>query len=153
MRRAEAQICRFTLINSARALVFPVWLFALILVPTPMNQPTLTAFLPFPSGCSNYEQFWLTTSLRGLVVGTLRVKMLSEGVHSGAARYVNIDYKLVSHFLSAVSLQRRVVYFGSYLIALRTPKQARSLFLNAFATFLTNTWRTHTKKLKLWAKR
>ncbi len=37
------------------------------------------------SGCGNYEQLWCTTSLRGLVGGTLRVDVLSEGVHSGDA--------------------------------------------------------------------
>jgi acetylornithine deacetylase/succinyl-diaminopimelate desuccinylase-like protein len=35
--------------------------------------------------CGNYEQFWLTTSLRGNLVGTLAVEVLSEGVHSGMA--------------------------------------------------------------------
>jgi len=35
------------------------------------------------SGCANYEQLWSTTSLRGLVAGTLDVSLLSEGVHSG----------------------------------------------------------------------
>jgi acetylornithine deacetylase/succinyl-diaminopimelate desuccinylase-like protein len=35
------------------------------------------------SGCANYEQLWSTTSLRGLVVGTLEVSLLTEGVHSG----------------------------------------------------------------------
>ncbi len=35
------------------------------------------------SGCANYDQLWSTTSLRGLVVGTLSVSLLSEGVHSG----------------------------------------------------------------------
>src|SRR4029077_14390508 len=35
------------------------------------------------SGCANYEQLWSTTSLRGLVMGTLHVSLLSEGVHSG----------------------------------------------------------------------
>lgn len=35
------------------------------------------------SGCANYDQLWSTTSLRGLVVGTLDVSLLSEGVHSG----------------------------------------------------------------------
>ena len=35
------------------------------------------------SGCANYDQLWSTTSLRGLVVGTLEVSLLSEGVHSG----------------------------------------------------------------------
>ena len=37
------------------------------------------------SGCGNYEQLWVTTSLRGLIGGTLTVEVLSEGVHSGNA--------------------------------------------------------------------
>jgi acetylornithine deacetylase/succinyl-diaminopimelate desuccinylase-like protein len=37
------------------------------------------------SGCGNYDQLWVTTSLRGLVGGNLHVSTLSEGVHSGAA--------------------------------------------------------------------
>jgi acetylornithine deacetylase/succinyl-diaminopimelate desuccinylase-like protein len=37
------------------------------------------------SGCGNYEQLWITSSLRGLVGGTLRVSTLDQGVHSGAA--------------------------------------------------------------------
>ncbi|MCP5411804.1 MAG: M20/M25/M40 family metallo-hydrolase [Alphaproteobacteria bacterium] len=37
------------------------------------------------SGCGNYDQLWLTTSLRGMVIGNLTVRVLSEGVHSGAA--------------------------------------------------------------------
>lgn len=37
------------------------------------------------SGCSNYEQLWFTTSLRGIAAGTLRVEVLTEGVHSGDA--------------------------------------------------------------------
>ncbi|MCH9670624.1 MAG: M20 family metallopeptidase [Gammaproteobacteria bacterium] len=37
------------------------------------------------SGCGNYDQLWCTTSLRGLVGGTLRVETISEGVHSGDA--------------------------------------------------------------------
>ncbi len=37
------------------------------------------------SGAGNYEQLWVTTSLRGLVNGTLEVKILEEGVHSGDA--------------------------------------------------------------------
>jgi len=37
------------------------------------------------SGCGDYERLWATTSLRGLVGGTLRVEVLTEGVHSGDA--------------------------------------------------------------------
>ncbi len=35
------------------------------------------------SGAGNYDQLWLTTSLRGMVSGNLKVEILSEGVHSG----------------------------------------------------------------------
>jgi acetylornithine deacetylase/succinyl-diaminopimelate desuccinylase-like protein len=35
--------------------------------------------------CGNYDQLWTTTSLRGNLVGTLTVEVLTEGVHSGAA--------------------------------------------------------------------
>jgi acetylornithine deacetylase/succinyl-diaminopimelate desuccinylase-like protein len=37
------------------------------------------------SGAGNYDQLWLTTSLRGMVSGVLRVEILSEGIHSGDA--------------------------------------------------------------------
>jgi len=37
------------------------------------------------SGCGNYDQLWMTTSLRGLAAGTLTVEVLTEGVHSGDA--------------------------------------------------------------------
>ncbi len=37
------------------------------------------------SGCGNYDQLWVTTSLRGIAAGTLNVEVLTEGVHSGDA--------------------------------------------------------------------
>jgi acetylornithine deacetylase/succinyl-diaminopimelate desuccinylase-like protein len=48
-----------------------------------IGTPSLVVCLD--SGCGNYEQLWLTTSLRGVVVGTLEVSLLTEGVHSGDA--------------------------------------------------------------------
>ena len=35
------------------------------------------------SGAGNYDQLWLTTNLRGMVSGVLKVEILTEGVHSG----------------------------------------------------------------------
>jgi acetylornithine deacetylase/succinyl-diaminopimelate desuccinylase-like protein len=35
------------------------------------------------SGTGNYDQLWLTTSLRGLVSGDLEVSVVDEGIHSG----------------------------------------------------------------------
>ena len=37
------------------------------------------------SGAGNYDQLWLTTSLRGMGGGVLKVEVLTEGVHSGDA--------------------------------------------------------------------
>jgi acetylornithine deacetylase/succinyl-diaminopimelate desuccinylase-like protein len=37
------------------------------------------------SGCGDYDRMWDTTSLRGLVEGSLTVSVLTEGVHSGDA--------------------------------------------------------------------
>ncbi|MEY4345082.1 MAG: hypothetical protein RL032_914 [Pseudomonadota bacterium] len=37
------------------------------------------------SGAGNYDQLWLTNSLRGMAGGVLRVEILTEGVHSGDA--------------------------------------------------------------------
>ena len=33
------------------------------------------------SGAGNYDQLWLTTSLRGMAAGTLKVEILTEGIH------------------------------------------------------------------------
>jgi acetylornithine deacetylase/succinyl-diaminopimelate desuccinylase-like protein len=47
------------------------------------GEPSLVVCLD--AECGNYEQVWCTTSLRGNLVGTLRVRVLTEGVHSGMA--------------------------------------------------------------------
>jgi acetylornithine deacetylase/succinyl-diaminopimelate desuccinylase-like protein len=55
------------------------------------------------SGCGNYEQFWLTTSLRGLVVGTLKVSILEEAAHSGHASGIVPDtFRIARHLISRV---------------------------------------------------
>jgi acetylornithine deacetylase/succinyl-diaminopimelate desuccinylase-like protein len=48
-----------------------------------IGTPSLVVCLD--SGAGNYEQLWMTSSLRGLVGGVLRVSVLTEGVHSGDA--------------------------------------------------------------------
>jgi acetylornithine deacetylase/succinyl-diaminopimelate desuccinylase-like protein len=48
-----------------------------------IGEPSLVVCLD--AECGNYDQFWCTTSLRGNLVGTLRVEVLREGVHSGMA--------------------------------------------------------------------
>ena len=64
-----------------------------------IGQPSLCIALD--SGCGNYEQLWLTTSLRGLVGGKLQVEVLTEGVHSGDAGGVVPDsFRIVRQLLS-----------------------------------------------------
>ena len=64
-----------------------------------IGQPSLVVCLD--SGCANYDQLWLTTSLRGMTGGELSVEVLSEGVHSGDASGVVPDsFRVVRHLLS-----------------------------------------------------
>jgi acetylornithine deacetylase/succinyl-diaminopimelate desuccinylase-like protein len=46
---------------------------------------TVDLVIGLDSGCGNYDQLWMTTSLRGIAAGTLTVEVLNEGVHSGDA--------------------------------------------------------------------
>ena len=53
------------------------------------------------SGCANYDQLWVSTSLRGIVNGELTVQVLDEGVHSGAASgIVPSSFRIARQLLS-----------------------------------------------------
>ena len=55
------------------------------------------------SGAGNYEQFWMTTSLRGMVGATLRVNVLTEGIHSGGASgIVPSSFRIIREILNRV---------------------------------------------------
>jgi acetylornithine deacetylase/succinyl-diaminopimelate desuccinylase-like protein len=52
------------------------------------------------SGCGNYDQLWSTTSLRGLIGGTLKVTVLNEGIHSGdASGIVPSSFRIIRQLL------------------------------------------------------
>jgi len=52
------------------------------------------------SGAGNYDQLWLTNSLRGMASGTLKVQVLTEGVHSGdASGLVPSSFRILRHLL------------------------------------------------------
>ena len=52
------------------------------------------------SGAGNYDQLWLTTSLRGMASGVLKVEILTEGVHSGdASGLVPSSFRILRHVL------------------------------------------------------
>lgn len=55
------------------------------------------------SGCGNYDQLWVTTSLRGLAGGVLTVEVLSEGVHSGmASGLVPSSFRIARQLLNRI---------------------------------------------------
>jgi acetylornithine deacetylase/succinyl-diaminopimelate desuccinylase-like protein len=66
-----------------------------------IGKPSLIVCLD--SGCANYDQLWLTTSLRGLIAGNLRVEILKEGVHSGdASGIVPSSFRILRQLLSRI---------------------------------------------------
>ncbi len=53
--------------------------------------------------CGDYDRLWVTTSLRGMLSGTLTVDVLTEGVHSGAAGgIVPSSFRLLRHVIERV---------------------------------------------------
>ena len=68
---------------------------------TRIGEPDLVVCLD--SGAGNYDQLWLTTSLRGNLIGNLTVKVLTEGVHSGAASgIVPSSFRILRSLLSRI---------------------------------------------------
>jgi acetylornithine deacetylase/succinyl-diaminopimelate desuccinylase-like protein len=55
------------------------------------------------SGCGDYDRLWLTTSLRGIAMGNLTVRVLDEGVHSGdASGIVPSSFRILRSALTRV---------------------------------------------------
>jgi acetylornithine deacetylase/succinyl-diaminopimelate desuccinylase-like protein len=82
------------------------------------------------SGCGDYDRLWLTTSLRGMVGGTLRVDVLDEGVHSGDASGVvpssfRIARQLLERFEDIESGKISGAEFNVEIPAERLQKQAK----------------------------
>src|SRR5439155_11692295 len=64
-----------------------------------IGSPSLVICLD--SGCGNYDQLWMTTSLRGIAAGTLQIEVLDEGVHSGdASGIVPSSFRILRQLLS-----------------------------------------------------
>lgn len=66
-----------------------------------IGNPSLVFCLD--SGCGDWDRLWLTTSLRGIAAGTLTVRVLTEGVHSGdASGIVPSSFRLMRQLLSRI---------------------------------------------------
>ena len=70
-----------------------------------LGSPALVVCLD--SGCGNYNQLWVTTSLRGMLAGTLAVRVLTEGVHSGdASGVVPSSFRIFRQLVSRIEDER-----------------------------------------------
>ncbi|HSF18401.1 MAG TPA: M20/M25/M40 family metallo-hydrolase [Vicinamibacteria bacterium] len=88
-----------------------------------IGSPSLVICLD--SGAGNYEQLWSTTSLRGIVAATLRVDVLTEGVHSGdASGIVASSFRIARQLLSRLEDERtgRILPEG---LSVDIPRQRR----------------------------
>ena len=66
-----------------------------------IGDPSLVVCLD--AECGNYDQVWCTTSLRGNLTGRLRVKVLTEGVHSGMATGIApTPFRIVAQILARI---------------------------------------------------
>jgi acetylornithine deacetylase/succinyl-diaminopimelate desuccinylase-like protein len=63
-----------------------------------LGNPSLVIALD--SGCESYDRLWCTTSLRGLVGGTLTVEVMTEGIHSGSSGAVADSFRIARAILS-----------------------------------------------------
>jgi acetylornithine deacetylase/succinyl-diaminopimelate desuccinylase-like protein len=87
-----------------------------------LEDPSLVICLD--SGCGNYEQLWLTTSLRGLASGTLTVRVLDEGVHSGdASGVVPSSFRVLRLLLSRLEDEQTGTIRPSELYAQIPPER------------------------------
>ncbi len=64
-----------------------------------IGEPSLVVCLD--SGCGNYDQLWITTSLRGMLASNVTVRVLTEGVHSGdGSGVVPSSFRLMRQLVS-----------------------------------------------------
>jgi len=55
------------------------------------------------SGCATYDTLWLTTSLRGMVAGRLKVDIVTQGLHSGGyGGVVPSTFRIIRQLLDRV---------------------------------------------------
>lgn len=79
-----------------------------------IGAPSLVIALD--STCGNYDQLWVTTSLRGMLIGELKVQVLEQGAHSGAAGgIVGSSFRLLRQLLSRVEDEHSGAILPSFL--------------------------------------
>jgi acetylornithine deacetylase/succinyl-diaminopimelate desuccinylase-like protein len=79
-----------------------------------IGEPGLVIALD--STCGNYDQLWLTTSLRGMIIGELKVEVLEQGAHSGmAGGIVASSFRIMRQVISRIEDEATGVITPSFL--------------------------------------
>ena len=79
-----------------------------------IGEPGLVIALDSTAG--NYDQLWITTSLRGMLIADLTVRVLTEGVHSGAAGgIVPSSFRLLRQIISRLEDENTGVILPDFL--------------------------------------
>ena len=79
-----------------------------------IGRPGLVIALDSTAG--NYDQLWVTTSLRGMLIADLTVKVLTEGVHSGAAGgIVPSSFRLLRQIISRLEDEKTGAILPDFL--------------------------------------
>ncbi|MCF6249625.1 MAG: M20/M25/M40 family metallo-hydrolase [Desulfobacula sp.] len=54
------------------------------------------------SGCADYERMWITTSLRGVIIGELEARILTQDIHSGRSGMVASSFRILRQVLDRI---------------------------------------------------
>lgn len=72
---------------------------------TQIGTPDLVICLD--SSCADYERLWCTTSLRGIMSGILKVKVLNQGIHSGVGTgIVPSSFRILRQLLNRIENEK-----------------------------------------------
>lgn len=95
------------------------------------------------SGAGDYERLWSTTSLRGMIAGSLKVDVLREGVHSGDASGVapssmRVIRQLLDRVEDAATGEIKLASFRADI-----PEQRRAQAADCAAILGEETWKQY----------
>ncbi|NOX35342.1 MAG: M20/M25/M40 family metallo-hydrolase [Deltaproteobacteria bacterium] len=66
------------------------------------NIGTPNLIICLDSGCGDYDRLWITTSLRGAIVGELEACILTQSIHSGTSGIVASSFRILRQVLDRV---------------------------------------------------
>jgi acetylornithine deacetylase/succinyl-diaminopimelate desuccinylase-like protein len=99
-----------------------------------LGTPSLVICLD--SGCLSYDRLWLTSSLRGNLVASVRVDVLTEGVHSGTGGgVVPSSFRILRRIMSRIEDEATGAIRLPELLGAGVPGDLRDALRTAAAAF------------------